>query len=75
MRKIAVNNYPHALEFVPECYKTQKMCDKAVDTHPLAIKYVPECYKTQEMCQRVVHRSFLYLNLFLINIKLQKYVT
>ena len=20
----AVDNYPHALEFVPECYKTQK---------------------------------------------------
>ena len=27
----AVDNYPHALEFVPECYKTQKMCDKAVN--------------------------------------------
>ena len=27
----AVNNYPHALEFVPVCYKTQKMCDKAVN--------------------------------------------
>ena len=23
----AVGNYPHTLEFVPECYKTQKMCD------------------------------------------------
>ena len=23
----AVENYPHALEFVPECYKTHKMCD------------------------------------------------
>ena len=27
----AVNNYPHALEFGPECYKTQEMCDKAVN--------------------------------------------
>ena len=27
----AVDNYAHALEFVPECYKTQKMCDKAVN--------------------------------------------
>ena len=26
----AVDNYSHALEFVPECYKTQKMCDKAI---------------------------------------------
>ena len=25
----AVDNYPHVLEFVPKCYKTQKMCDKS----------------------------------------------
>ena len=29
----AVNNYPHALGFVAECCKTQKMCDKADHTH------------------------------------------
>ena len=44
-----VKNYPQALEFVPKCYKTQKIniCDKAVDTYPSTIKFVPECYKTQ----------------------------
>ena len=26
----ATDNYSHALEFVPECFKTQNMCDKAV---------------------------------------------
>ena len=36
-----VGNYPHALEFVPECYKTQKMCDKAVNTYPSITEYVP----------------------------------
>ena len=46
-----IDNYPHALEFVPECYKTQKVCDKAVN-----------------IC-------FLYLILFLIDIKLKKCVT
>ena len=40
----AVDNYPHALEFLSECYKTQKMCNKAADTHPPTIKYVPECW-------------------------------
>ena len=41
-----VKNYPHALEFVPKCYKTQKIniCDKAVYTYPSTIKFVPECY-------------------------------
>ena len=46
----AVDNYPHALEFIFECYKTQKICEKSVDIHPTTIKYVLECYKTQEMC-------------------------
>ena len=73
----AVDNYPHALEFVSECYKTQKMRDKAIDTHPYtsATQFVPECYKTQEMCYKAVNRWFLYLILFLINIKLKKYMT
>ena len=32
----AVDNYPHVLEFVPECFMTKKMCDKAVNTYPSA---------------------------------------
>ena len=71
----AINNYPHTLEFVPECYKTQKVCDKAVDTHPTAIKYVPKCYNTREMCYTAVHRCFFLFDTILINIKLKKYVT
>ena len=38
----AIDNYTHALEFVPKCYKTQKMCDKAVN------RFLDQ-YKTQEM--------------------------
>ena len=71
--KKAVDIYPHALELVTECYKTQKICDKAVDTHLSTIKYISECYKSQEICNKAVHRNFLYLILFLINIKLKKY--
>ena len=65
-----LDNYPHELEFVPECYKTLKRCDKAPK-----IIYVPELDKTQEMGNKAVHRCALYLILFLINIKLKKYVT
>ena len=39
----AVDNYPHALEFFPNYYKTQKMRNKAVNTSPSAIQFVPEC--------------------------------
>ena len=30
----AVDNYPHALEFLPECFRTHKTCEKAVNTYP-----------------------------------------
>ena len=71
----AVDKYPHALEVVPECYKTHKMCDKAANTYPPTIKFVPKCFLTQEMCNKAVSRCFLYFTLFLINIKLKKCVT
>ena len=42
---------------VPECCKTQEMCDKAANTYS-ATQFVPECYKTQEMCDKAVNRRF-----------------
>ena len=47
MCKKAVDSYPHGLEFILECFMTQKMCDKAVDTYPSTIKFVPECFMIQ----------------------------
>ena len=69
-----VDNYPHALKFVPGNYKTQKMCDKAVNTHPSTIQIVTECYKTQNIRYKVANTYFLHLILFLISIKLKKCV-
>ena len=66
----AVDNYPHALEFVSECYMTQKMCDKAVSTYPSTMKIVPEYFKNCVINQLI--DAFLYLILFLINIKFSK---
>ena len=37
-----VDNYVYASQFVPNCYKTQKMCNKAVDTLASAIQLVPD---------------------------------
>ena len=70
----AVDNYPNEVEIVPECYKPHKMCDRAVNAYPSTIKFVPECLMTQEMCDKAVNRCFLYLILFLINMKLKKCV-
>ena len=56
-----MENYPHVIEFVPECYKTQNMCDKAVNTYPSTIEFVPECYKTQKTCDKAVNKClFLF---------------
>ena len=33
----AVDNYAHALEFVLDSNKTQKMCNKSVSTYPSTI--------------------------------------
>ena len=53
-----VNNYPHALEFISKCYKTQKMCDKAVSTYTPTIRFVHEWLMTQEVCHKAVKRCF-----------------
>ena len=59
----AVDIYPHALELVPECYKTQKIWDKVVNTYPSTIKFVIECVMTQEMCDEIVN-LMLFCNRF-----------
>ena len=41
----AVDNYLHPLEFVPECYKTQKMYGKPVNTSPSTIKFAVDSNK------------------------------
>ena len=48
----AVNNYSHALEFGPECYKTQEMCDKAVNR---AVKFL---YLGNNFCNKAVNFCF-----------------
>ena len=32
MKKYVINTYPSVIQFVTECYKTKKTCDKAVYT-------------------------------------------
>ena len=48
----AVDNYPQALRFVPNCYIIQKIYEGAVNTHPSIIQFVPECYEAQETCNK-----------------------
>ena len=45
----AVDNYPHALEFVPKSIRLQKLCNKAFAILPTKLKCIPECYKIHKL--------------------------
>ena len=57
----AVDSYPSAIQFVPECYKTQEMCIKTVDTCLFKFDSVPDQYKTQEMRDKAVSENSFML--------------
>ena len=46
----SVDNYLDSLKNVPECFKTQDMCDKVANIHSPVIQVVIECFKLQEIC-------------------------
>ena len=48
----AVNDYPSAIQIVPECYKTQEMCVGAVNTYYFVFDSFPDRYKTQKICDK-----------------------
>ena len=72
--KKALNNDPHALEFVPDCYKTQEMCYKVVNSHSSTIQFLPESCKTPKICDKAFSKCFLAFFLLLIHIKIKKCV-
>ena len=42
---------------IPDCHKTQEMCDKVVSEDPFLIAYCPDKSKTQIMCDKAVDDS------------------
>ena len=45
---------PHSLEYIPDDYKTQEMCDKAVEADPCLLKFVPARFSTN--CLKAVEK-------------------
>ena len=62
-----VYTYPCTIKFVPKCYKTQEMCDKAVKSF-FVFDYIPDRYKPQEMRDRFVSEVLFLWCISLINI-------
>ena len=48
------------LKSVPDCHKTQEMCNIAVDNYPHALEFLPECIMTQaqEICDKADDRCY-----------------
>ena len=57
----AVNTYPSTIKFVPECFMTQEMCNKAVNGCFFVFDSIPDQYKTQEICDSVVSQDPFFI--------------
>ena len=47
--------------FIPNQFKTQRVCDEAVRNMPCMLRYVPDKYKIQGMCIKAVEKDPLQL--------------
>ena len=52
-----VSAYPSTIKFVPKCFMTQEMCNKAVNRWFSVFDSIPDWYKTQEMFDRIVSKD------------------
>ena len=57
------------------CYKNQEMCNKGVDNYPHALNLFLNVIRLKKCLIKKLIDIFLYLILFLINIKLKNYMT
>ena len=49
----AIDTYPSAIQFVPKCYKTQEMCDKAFDSFLPTLKLALDWFVTSKMIKKL----------------------
>ena len=58
--------------FVPDRFKTQKMCNEAVCMVPYNLELVRAHLKMQEMCNKAVHRELYTLRYVTDHLKTQE---
>ena len=59
---------------VPECYKSQEMCDKTVDTCPFVFDSIPDQYDAIKCVIKFFPKTLLCYNIVLINVTPKRYV-
>ena len=62
MSQRAVEKGPYTLNFVPDHFKTQGMCEKAVEKYPLILIFVPHWFATQGQVKVWHDRNYYYDN-------------
>ena len=45
---------PEILKFVPDYFRTKKICKHVVTKSPYLLRYVADQYKTQRMCDKAI---------------------
>ena len=45
------------LDYVPDHFKTKRMCERAVEDEPETLEYVPNHLKTEEMCKEAMRNN------------------
>ena len=63
-----VNNYPDALESIPDCFKTQKLSKNAASNYPSTIQFVLDQFKTHEICDKAFHTYPFVFILLLVRV-------
>ena len=49
-----VRKKPRFLAFVPNYFKTQKMCERVIEDDPDTLRFVPDHVKIQGICEKEV---------------------
>ena len=74
MCDIVISENGRTLNSLPGCYNNKQLSDKAVDNYLHALEFVPDCYMTQKCVIKLSILNLLELNMFLINLRLNKCV-
>ena len=61
-----------ALEYVPDDFKSKRMCERAVEDEPATLEFVPDRFKNQEMCKKAIEECSYMLKDMPDHFKTQK---
>ena len=72
MSNHAAKKLPNLLQYVPNQYMTQQMCDKAILENERTVNSVPDWYRNHGMCNKAVDNYHHVLDFTLECYKTQK---